>query len=348
MTAAIAQVDSASKLGRMMFYMMITFIATGLLAGIYALVVVKIFPIGDNLILPIVKETSFSPTHFNVNQITNIFTVGGFNQLFSHEHILALIIFATFTGFAVRSTNDTGKQFVSFLQAGETVFMRVFALIMYLAPIGFFAYFSVLVAELGPKLLDSYLRVTMVYYVAGLVYFFLAFSLYAFIAGHWQGIRLFWRNCFLPVITSIATCSSAASIPANLIATKKMGVPAVIAETVIPLGSIIHKDGSVIGGVFKIAFLFAMFHLDFSGVCVLLTALGVSLLVGTVMGAIPGGGMLGELLILNVYGFPPSVLMTVVAISLIIDPLATMLNVLCNTVSSMMIARFSNYPLSED
>jgi len=70
-----------------------------------------------------------------------------------------------------------------------------------------------------------------------------------------------------------------------------------------------------------------------------LTALGVSLLVGTVMGAIPSGGMLGELLILSVYGFPPSVLIAIAAISIIIDPLATLLNVTGNTVSSMMIAR---------
>lgn len=65
----------------------------------------------------------------------------------------------------------------------------------------------------------------------------------------------------------------------------------------------------------------------------------VSMLVGTVMGAIPSGGMVGELLILAVYGFPSTVLLAVAAISVIIDPIATMLNVTGNTVSSMLIAR---------
>ena len=105
------------------------------------------------------------------------------------------------------------------------------------------------------------------------------------------------------------------------------------------MGTILHKEGSVIGGIVKIAFLFGLFHLDFSGFSVLLTAIVIALLVGTVMGAIPSGGMLGELLILHVYGFPPSALMTIVAISIIIDPLATMLNVTGNTVGSMLIAR---------
>ena len=105
------------------------------------------------------------------------------------------------------------------------------------------------------------------------------------------------------------------------------------------LFAIIHKEGSVIGGMVKIAFLFGMYHLDFSGAGVLFTALGVSMLVGTVMGAIPSGGMLGELLILSIYGFPPTALLTIAAISIIIDPMATMLNVTGNSVSSMMIAR---------
>lgn len=242
-------------------------------------------------------------------------------------------------GLSVPTVSEKGKLFADFLHAGEEIFMRVFALIMYYAPIGFFAYFAVMVSELGPQLMESYVRVAVLYYSTGIVYFIVGFTIYAYLAGKTQGIKLFWGNVFLPMVTSLATCSSAASIPANLAAAKKMQVPAEIYETTIPLGSIIHKDGSVIGGVFKIAFLFGLFHMDFSGVLVITTAFGVSLLVGTVMGAIPSGGMLGELLILSVYGFPPSVLIAVAAISIIIDPIATMLNVTGNTVSSMMIAR---------
>jgi len=253
--------------------------------------------------------------------------------------MLPLIIFSILVGLAASGAKETGKAFSAFLQSGEDIFMRVFSLIMYYAPIGFFAYFAVLVSGFGPELMQNYLRISIVYYSIGILYFIVAFTAYAYMAGHWQGVTLFWRNIFLPTITSIATCSSAASIPANLIAAKAMRVPDEIVETAIPLGSMIHKDGSVIGGVIKIAFLFGIFNLDFSGPTVLLTALGVSLLVGTVMGAIPSGGMLGELLILSVYGFPPSVLIAIAAISIIIDPLATLLNVTGNTVSSMMIAR---------
>ncbi len=38
-----------------------------------------------------------------------------------------------------------------------------------------------------------------------------------------------------------------------------MGVPEDIAETTIPLGTSFHKDGSIIGSVFKIMFLVCLF-----------------------------------------------------------------------------------------
>lgn len=337
-SSAIARVGSMGKLGKIAFYMTIVFLFTGIVAAVYSLFIVSLFPPAQGVALPLNAPEKTTTLSF-FDQIAGIFTVPEFSMLLSHQHILALIIFSILVGIAAANANEKGKTFIDFLKAGEEIFMRVFTLIMYYAPFGFFAYFAVLVHDLGPQLMASYLRIAVLYYTFGIIYFIVAFTLFAYLAGRARGIKLFWRNIFLPVVTSIATCSSAASLPANLMAAKKMRISPEIYETVIPLGTIIHKDGSVIGGVFKIAFLFGIFHLNFSSPGVLLTALGVSLLVGTVMGAIPSGGMLGELLILNVYGFPPSVLIAIAAISIIIDPLATMLNVTCNSVSTMMVAR---------
>lgn len=336
--SAIARVASVAKLGLIFGNMLLVFIFTGLVAAVFALVVVHLFPPAQSVTV-FLQMPEKIPTVNVFNQLVGIFTVTDFIQLFSHEHILALIVFSLLVGVATAASKEKAQSFAVFLEAGEVIFMRVFSLIMYVAPLGFFAYFAVLVSELGPQLIRSYMRIATLYYLSTLIYFLVVFTGYAYLAGKMQGVRIFWSNVFLPFITSIATCSSAASIPANLIATKSMRVAPEIYETVVPLGSIIHKDGSVIGGMFKIAFLFGVFNVTFSGTGVILTALGVSVLVGTVMGAIPSGGMLGEFLILTLYGFPPSALMAIAAISIIIDPMATMVNVTGNSVSSMMIAR---------
>ena len=80
-----------------------------------------------------------------------------------------------------------------------------------------------------------------VYYGAGIVYFFVFFSLYALVANGTKGIKLFWKNNIVPSFTAISTCSSLATMPANLDAARKIGIPDSIANVVIPIGTTIHK-----------------------------------------------------------------------------------------------------------
>jgi Na+/H+-dicarboxylate symporter len=336
--SAIASIGELKKVWQVIASTLGTFLFTGLCAALFMLVIVKCFPPGHGAVIPLAMPHDVHQAELG-RQLVDMFTVTDFIKLFSRDNMLALIFFAGLIGIATLSIGPKGKLMAEFLQSGAEIVMKVVSYIMYYAPIGFFAYFAVLVGELGPKLLSTYLHATLVYYFAALGYFIFAFSFYAYLAANRQGVKIFWRHIFLPATTALATCSSAASIPANLQGTKKMRVPAYIYELVVPLGAIVHKDGSVLGGMVKIAFLFAIFNMNFSSPSTLLLAVVISLLVGTVMGAIPGGGMIGEMLILSVYGFPPQALIIIAAISMIIDPPATLLNVTCNSVSSMLVAR---------
>ena len=64
------------------------------------------------------------------------------------------------------------------------------------------------------------------------------YTSYAFVAGGKRGVTLLWKNMLSPAVTALATCSSMAAIPVNLEATKKMGIPKDIRETVLPCRSI--------------------------------------------------------------------------------------------------------------
>jgi Na+/H+-dicarboxylate symporter len=177
------------------------------------------------------------------------------------------------------------------------------------------------------------------YYPTALVYFVVAFSLYAFLAGRTDGVKKFWRYIIPPSLTALATGSSMATIPANLQAADDIGVPRDISEVVIPIGATLHMEGSCLAAVLKIAFLFGIFQMPFSGVETILTALGIALLTGVVVSGIPGGGTIGELLILSLYGFPPEALPLITMIGTLVDPPATMINAVGDNVSSMLVAR---------
>lgn len=334
--AAVAHIGETKKLLKLVLAMFATFIFTGIIAALFMILVVTFFPPAHDVSLSVGLADKVDVISIP-NQIVAIFTVSDFSQLLSHKNILPLILFSLFVGLATATTKEKGKVFAAFLQSGADVFMKVISFIMYFAPLGFFAYFAVLIGELGPQLIANYFRVTLIYYSSAMIYFILAFTLYAYLAGGKNKINLFWKNILVPMLTAFATCSSAASIPANLQAAKQMKISADVYETVIPMGAMLHKDGSVLGAIVKIAFLFGIFGMPFSSPTVFLTALMIAILVGTVMGAIPSGGMLGEMLIISLYGFPPQALLMIAAISVIIDPLATMLNVTGDCVCAMVV-----------
>ncbi len=326
---AFANLKIHHQIGSLFKKMIVVYLMTGLIAAVLSILVVNFFSLDA---IQIESGESQGMLSQNVlEKIVMMISVEKFSDLFSHQHMLALIIFSILVGIAGTS------KITNFLEIGENVFMKIFSNVMYLAPIGFFAYFANMVVELGPQVISQYAKVTSLYYGFAVVYFIVMYSVYAYWNQGVDGVQLFWKHVIIPATTALGTCSSMATIPANLEASKRMGVKSEVYETTIPLGTLLHKDGSIIGGIFKIAFLMAAFHLDFTGFGIISLAIVVALLVGTVMGAIPSGGMMGELLILSVYGLPSSALVSIAAISIIIDPIATMLNATGNTIATLMI-----------
>ena len=188
----------------------------------------------------------------------------------------------------------------------------------------------------GASIAVGYLKTFVVYTIVSVLFYFIVYTIYAFIAGGKKGIKVFWKNVIPPTVTALATCSSAASIPINVESTKKMGVPDDIAETTIPLGTSFHKDGSIIGSVFKIMFLVCLFGTTGN----IFSILGVALLANLLITAVPiGGGTISEMLIITMLGYPVAALPILTIIATIIDPPATMLNVVGDSVSSMMVTR---------
>ena len=170
--------------------------------------------------------------------------------------------------------------------------------------------------------------------------FLIIYSIYAFVAGGKDGVKKFWINIIPATVTSVATCSSSASIPVNIECSKKIGVSDDIAETIIPLGTSFHKDGSIIGSVFKIMFLVCLFGTDVSGIGGIGKVLAVALIANLLITAVPiGGGTISEMMILTMMGYSAGALPILTIIATIIDPPATMLNVVGDSASSMLVAR---------
>ncbi|MRR34074.1 dicarboxylate/amino acid:cation symporter [bacterium] len=337
-SSAVASMTNIRRLGKILSVMVLIFVGTGLIASAVMIAAVILYPPAVGVSIPLPTAVDVQQLKAS-DQIVRAFTVSDFPNLLSKSNMLALIVFSILTGLAASAVGEKGKTFAAFLTSANEVMMKLVSFIMYYAPIGLCAYFAYLVGAFGPELLGSYARAMTLYYPTALAYYILAFTLYAFLAGRTAGVKKFWRNIIPPSLTALATGSSMATIPSNLQAADTIGVPRDISEVVIPIGATIHMEGSCLAAVLKIAFLFGIFQMPFSGIEQILTALGIALLTGVVVSGIPGGGTIGELLILSLYGFPPEAFPLITMIGTLVDAPATMLNAVGDNVSSMMVSR---------
>lgn len=337
-SSAIAAMADVKRLGRILAWMILIFVLTGIIASVLMVIGVRVFPPAEGVSLKLSAGTGQQEQKIS-EQIVNTFTVSDFGGLLTKKNMLALILFSALAGLAASSAGEKGKAFTQFLLAGNEVMNKAISIVMLYAPIGLGAYFAYLVGYFGPQLLGTYFRAVILYYPLAIFYFIIGFSLYAYLAGRRRGLSAFWSNIIPTSLTAWATGSSVAAIPTNLQAAEQIGVTKDIREIVIPVGATIHMDGSCLSAVLKIALLFGLFNMDFSGASTILTAIGAALLSGIVMSGIPGGGFLGEMMIVTLYGFPVEAMPIISMVGTLVDPPATMVNAVGDNVASMMVAR---------
>jgi Na+/H+-dicarboxylate symporter len=339
--SSIASLEKTEKLGKLFVIMIAIFLCTVLISAMLMIAGVFVFPIHQDIIISKIPLENIVAADGG-SQITQLLTANDFYELLSRKSMLALIIFSFLIGFSSLRSGEKGESFRGFLNSGNEVMKQLLHLIMKTAPIGLGAYFAYQVGIFGPQLFGAYAKPLGLYYGVCAFYFILFFSLYAFLAGGKLGLKVFWTNNITPALTALGTCSSIATIPANLAAAEKMQVPAYIRNVAIPLGAPLHKDGSSMSSIIKIAVIFAMFGKDFTDPMTLLTALGITVIVSVVEGGIPNGGYIGEILAITIYGFPmEQALPAAMIVGTLVDPMATLLNANGDVVAAMLITRVS-------
>ena len=341
-STSIGKMKQPKRIGKILTTIILVFAFTSIVSVFVGIVSTKAFRLVDVKDEAAIKEVlngAEEITNEDVNfleRTVEAVSVNDFSKLLTRDNMIALIIFSILMGISINMSKGKGDKFLGILESANEVVQSFIKLIMYYAPIGLGCYFAALVGTFGGEIALGYGKTFLIYTIVSVLFYFIVYSFYAFIAGGKEGFVSYWKNILPATLSSLATCSSAASIPVNTSCAKNIGVPEDIADTTIPLGTSFHKDGSIIGSVFKIMFLVYLFNSDVST----LKVLGVALIATLLVTAVPiGGGTISEMLIITMLGFPVTALPILTIIATIIDPPATMLNVVGDSASSMLVAR---------
>lgn len=342
-TTAIIKMDNPKRLTKIVLRVVLVFVIMSFISALIGLAStcsVKLVDNNNTNVTSLLDESSEIDNDLSILERTaNLLTVSDFNLLLSKNNIIAILVFAIIFGLAIRKSKEKGEAVAKILISLNDVVLNIVKIVMYYAPIGLGCYFATLIGTYGSSIAVGFLKTFIVYTITCVIVYFVLYSLYVLLAGGKKALKSYWKNIINPTATALATCSSAACIPVNVKASTEIGISNDIAEITIPMGTSFHKDGSVIGSVFKIMFLVYLFNMNPS----IWTVLGVSMLATFLITAVPvGGGTISEMFILTLMGFPASALPILTIIATVIDAPATVLNVVGDTASSVMVGRLTD------
>lgn len=340
-TTSIGNMNAPKRFGKIVVTTILVFVVTSVISTLIGLMFTKVRLVDVKDSSKIIESLNYDSSEKSesinfLDKTVNTISTNDFVNLLSKDNMIALIVFSSLVGFAILKCKERAKQFLNVLVSMNEVLQKVIKIIMYYAPVGLGCYFASFVGNFGSSIGAGYLKTFVIYVLASLFMYFIVYSVYAFLSAGVKGFKNYWKNILPPTLTALSTCSSAASIPSNTMCAKKIGVKNDVADMVVPLGTSFHKDGSIVGSAFKIMFLVYLFNSSISSGKIILVSLVATLLVT----AIPiGGGTISEMLIITSLGFPVAALPILTIIATIIDAPATVLNVVGDSASAMMVSR---------
>ena len=343
-STSIYKMQQPKRMGKIIVTTFVMFLVTSFVAvliGVFSACSFKLVSNSDGEVIKgeLALDDGDGDVELNaLEKAVSMFTVDDFSKLLSRDNMIALIIVSLICGFAMHMSGDKALRLFEFMESAMDVLNNFIKIIMYYAPIGIGCYFASLIGTFGSSIAFGYLKTFIIYLFVAIFFYFVIYTIYAYISAGKNGVVSFWKNIMPSTLTSLSTCSSAASMPVNIECSKKIGVSSDIADTTVSLGTSFHKDGSVIGSVFKVMFLVYLFN-DVSNISVF-KIIGISLIATLLVTAVPiGGGTISEILIITMLGYPIGALPILTMIATIIDPPATVLNVVGDSSVAMLTSR---------
>lgn len=263
---------------------------------------------------------------------------------FVENYLLSIIFIALLTGFALRRAGkdpEVPHEGIRLLERGMDAALSVTQIIMgwvvKLIPVAVFGVVTKSVGEHG----FAPLKGLVAYVVAGL----LGLTLHVLITYQaWivlfarRSLRAFWAAAWEPIVSSLGTNSSLATLPVTLKALERLGVSREASTLGACVGTNFNNDGIILYEGMAVLFVAQASGMDLSlgqqlvaSASCLIAAMGVA--------GIPEAGFISLALVLNTVGLPVELLPLLLTVDWIIARARSVVNVLSDMMLSLLVDR---------
>ena len=202
-TTAISKMKQPKRLGKIILSILAVFIITSIIAvliGFASTYFVKLVDTEDGekikgTLEEIVDEEVTEEDMTIADRTVSLLTVNDFTKLLSKDNVIALLIFSVMIGIAINMSKEKGEPFRKVLESVK--------IIMYYAPIGLGCYMASFIGSFGSSIAIGYLKTFIIYLVVSLLFYFVVYTIYAYIAGGKRGVTAFWKNVIPATLTAL-------------------------------------------------------------------------------------------------------------------------------------------------
>jgi len=262
----------------------------------------------------------------------------------SEATMLQVIVMAILLSFGILIAGEKGKTAGDVIESFNEVFMKVMELILKLSPLGVFCLLCPVVAENGPKIIESLAMVILAAYICYLLHAIVVYSLSVAALGKMSPVT-FFKGMMPAIIFAFSSASSVGTLPMNMECTQKLGVKKEYSSFILPLGATINMDGTAIYQGVCAIFIASCYGIDLTFsqmITIVLTATLAS--IGTA--GVPGAGMVMLAMVLTSVGLPVDGIALVAGVDRIFDMGRTTLNITGDAACSIVVSRLEEKRLA--
>lgn len=350
LVAGAAGISDISKLGRVAIKTVVVFAVTTAISVAFGLIVAGVVDPGLGLTLSTEGLKAKAVTAPGLSEVLlNIVPINPF-EAFTKGSMLQVIFFAIMFGFCLSAMGERGKPVLQFFELVGDVMIRMTNAVMRYAPIGVFGLIAFTVSRHGLAVLLPLGKLILASFVATVL---LVIVVYIPIVVGIIRIPLgtYFKGIFEPWLIAFTTCSSAAAMAANLLASRKLGATKTISSFAVPLGNTINMNGTAVYMGVTAIFAAQVYGIDLTiGDQVTVVMMGVLAAIGTA--GVPGAGLIMSTIVFTQVGIPLEAVALIAGVDRVLDMIRTSINVVGDSTTALVVSRLEgelgSEPLDED
>ena len=273
-----------------------------------------------------------------VDTIVNMVPANIFSALAGDE-LIRVIVFALTFAYCCTKIGEPGQKIIDLFTTLAEIMKRFVNVVLSVTPIGVFGLMANVIGNNGISIIIPYAKVLAAVYIACFIQTVVVHTgIIGFLICKINP-KKFLTSCKEAMTFAFATCSSVATIPLALQATRRLGVPERIGNFIITIGSNMSMDGICIYQGVAVVFASQVFGIDLT-IPQYVTIMLTSTLASLGVAGVPGSGLIVLTIVLRTVGLPLEAVGILAGVDRLLNMGRIIPNVTADIATSCIVSKF--------